>query len=233
MTQHRVVPHAQWLSARRELLAKEKAFTRLRDELSAARRDLPWERVETNYVFEGAAGKTSLADAFGGKSQLVVYHFMFAPDWQEGCKSCSFWADNFNGILPHLAARDVALVAISRAPVERLASFAKRLGWSFPWLSSGGTSFNADYGVSFTAAAQERGDAIYNYAPTATKMSDLPGISVFVKDETGAIFHSYSCYARGLDMVNAAYQFLDLVPKGRDEEGLPHTMSWVRLNDRY
>jgi predicted dithiol-disulfide oxidoreductase (DUF899 family) len=233
MTQHQVVSHAQWISARRQLLAKEKEFTRLRDELSAVRRALPWERVEKDYVFAGITGQVSLADAFAGKSQLVVYHFMFGPDWQEGCKSCSFWADNFNGILPHLAARDVALVAISRAPVERLSTFARRLGWSFPWLSSGGTSFNEDYGVSFTPEALAQEAITYNYAPSSMKMSELPGISVFCKDETGAIYHSYSCYARGLDMLNGAYHYLDLVPKGRDEAGLPHSMSWVKFRDQY
>jgi predicted dithiol-disulfide oxidoreductase (DUF899 family) len=233
MTQHQVVSHAQWISARRQLLAKEKEFTRLRDELSAVRRALPWERVEKDYVFAGITGQVSLADAFAGKNQLVVYHFMFGPDWQEGCKSCSFWADNFNGILPHLAARDVALVAISRAPVERLSTFARRLGWSFPWLSSGGTSFNEDYGVSFTPEALAQEAITYNYAPSSMKMSELPGISVFCKDETGAIYHSYSCYARGLDMLNGAYHYLDLVPKGRDEAGLPHSMSWVKFRDQY
>jgi predicted dithiol-disulfide oxidoreductase (DUF899 family) len=233
MTQHQVVSHSQWISARRQLLAKEKEFTRLRDELSAVRRALPWERVEKDYVFAGITGQVSLADAFAGKSQLVVYHFMFGPDWQEGCKSCSFWADNFNGILPHLAARDVALVAISRAPVERLSTFARRLGWSFPWLSSGGTSFNEDYGVSFTPEALAQEAITYNYAPSSMKMSELPGISVFCKDETGAIYHSYSCYARGLDMLNGAYHYLDLVPKGRDEAGLPHSMSWVKFRDQY
>jgi predicted dithiol-disulfide oxidoreductase (DUF899 family) len=233
MTQHQVVSHAQWISARRQLLAKEKEFTRLRDELSAVRRALPWERVEKDYVFAGITGQVSLADAFAGKSQLVVYHFMFGPDWQEGCKSCSFWADNFNGILPHLAARDVALVAISRAPVERLSTSARRLGWSFPWLSSGGTSFNEDYGVSFTPEALAQEAITYNYAPSSMKMSELPGISVFCKDETGAIYHSYSCYARGLDMLNGAYHYLDLVPKGRDEAGLPYSMSWVKFRDQY
>jgi predicted dithiol-disulfide oxidoreductase (DUF899 family) len=228
----KIVSHADWLEARKQLLAKEKEFTRLRDQLSVQRRDLPWERVEKPYVFDGPAGRETLADLFAGKSQLVVYHFMFAPDWEVGCKSCSFWADNFNGIAPHLAQRDVSLVAISRAPLATLEAFRKRLGWSFKWVSSGDGDFNYDYEVSFTPD-DLAGEVVYNYDRRKTSMSDLPGISVFCKDAGGAIFHTYSCYARGLDMMNGAYHFLDLTPKGRDETGLPHTMAWVRLHDLY
>jgi predicted dithiol-disulfide oxidoreductase (DUF899 family) len=228
----KVVSHADWLEARKQLLAKEKEFTRLRDQLSQQRRDMPWERVEKPYVFDGPAGRQTLADLFAGRSQLVVYHFMFAPDWEVGCKSCSFWADNFNGVAAHLAQRDVSFVAVSRAPLARLEDFKKRLGWSFKWVSSGGTDFNRDYAVSFTPE-DLAGEVTYNYAWQKTTMSDLPGISVFYRDASGAIFHTYSCYARGLDMMNGAYHFLDLTPKGRDEAGLPHTMAWVRLHDLY
>jgi predicted dithiol-disulfide oxidoreductase (DUF899 family) len=233
MTDHQVVTPEQWIEARRRLLAKEKEFTRLRDQLSRARRDLPWVRVAKHYEFDGAEGKQTLAQLFGGRSQLVVYHFMFAPDWEAGCKSCSFWADNFNGIVPHLNQRDVTFVAISRAPLPKLQAFAKRLGWSFKWLSSFGSDFNYDYDVSFKPDDLAGGKATHNYAVNTMNMSDLPGISVFFKDDDGTIFHTYSCYARGIDMLNTAYHYLDLVPKGRDEAGLPHTKAWVRLRDQY
>lgn len=233
MTEHTIVSPAQWATARRALLAKEKEFQKLRDELSAARRDLPWERVETTYVFEGAAGRETLGDLFGHHSQLIVYHFMFAPEWETGCKSCSFWADNFNGITAHLAQRDVALAAVSRAPQAKLAAFARRMGWQFKWVSSAGSAFNYDYGVSFRAEDVANGSARYNDVPYAGSMTDLPGLSVFFKDSDGGLFHTYSTYARGLDPINAAYQLLDLVPKGRDEAGLPATMAWVKLHDLY
>jgi predicted dithiol-disulfide oxidoreductase (DUF899 family) len=233
MEKHKVVAKDAWIAARQQLLAKEKEFTRLRDQLSEQRRALPWERVEKDYVFEGPKGKESLAQLFDGRSQLVVYHFMFAPEAEVPCKSCSFWADNFNGIIAHLNQRDVTFVAISRAPLPKLQAFAKRLGWSFKWLSSGGNDFNYDYNVSFRAGDAGKGGASYNYRPTETTMSDLPGISVFSRDAEGQVFHTYSCYARGLDMMNTAYHYLDLVPKGRDEAGLPHTMSWVKFHDLY
>ncbi|MFO0991437.1 MAG: thioredoxin family protein [Hyphomicrobiales bacterium] len=233
MTHHPVVSHDEWIQSRRELLAKEKQFTALRDELAALRRDLPWERVQKTYEFLGPNGRVTFADIFDGKSQLIVYHFMFSPEAEQPCKSCSFWADGFNNIRPHLAARDVALVAISRAPVEKLSGFARRLGWTFPWYSSGEGDFNYDYGVSFSKDDAEGGRITYNYAPSRMKMRDLPGISVFYKDAAGNIFHSYSCYARGLDMLNPAYQYLDLVPKGRDEDGLSSPMAWVRYRDKY
>jgi predicted dithiol-disulfide oxidoreductase (DUF899 family) len=230
---HTIASPADWLQARTELLAREKAFTKARDELSQARRALPWERVEKNYAFEGPDGRESLADLFAGKSQLIVYHFMFAPEWEAGCKSCSFWADNFNGVAEHLRQRDTQLVAISRAPLEKLAAFKKRMGWDFKWVSSGDTDFNYDYGVSIRQAGPTKAKAVYNYAPLETSMTDLPGFSVFYKDEAGAIFHTYSCYARGLDMMNGAYHLLDLTPKGRDEDQLPFTMSWLKLHDLY
>jgi predicted dithiol-disulfide oxidoreductase (DUF899 family) len=230
---HAVVSHDHWVAARRELLAREKEFTRLRDELSAARRALPWERVERDYLFEGPNGQTTLSDTFEGRSQLIVYHFMYHPDWDAGCKSCSFWADNFNGVVAHLNQRDVTMIAVSRAPLENLCTFANRMGWSFPWFSSSGSEFNYDFGVSFTADQLQREPAAYNYGTTKVSGPELPGISVFSRDETGVVYHTYSTYGRGLDMLNTAYHYLDLVPKGRDEAGLPYPMAWVRLRDQY
>jgi len=236
---HRVVGRDEWLKARKALLAAEKEFTQLRDELSRKRRELPWERVAKRYVFEGPAGRETLEALFEGRSQLIVYHFMFGPDWEVGCKSCSFWADHFDGMLPHLAARDTSLVAISQGPLEKLRAQAERLGWRFKWVSSQGSDFNFDYGVSFHAEDPAHskdpaaGEDSYNYAPRTIASSELPGISVFVKDAGGAVFHSYSCYARGLDMMNGTYQYLDLTPKGRDEAGQPYTMAWVKLHDQY
>ena len=233
MKGHRVVSSEEWLAARRQLLAKEKEFTRLRDQLSQLRRDLPWERVDKAYVFEGPDGETSLAELFGGRSQLIVYHFMFDPGWEAGCPGCSFWADNFDGIYRHLNQRDVTLAAISRAPWARIAPFQRRMGWSFPWVSSAGSDFNFDYRVSFTPEELAIGEVDYNFARHKTNVAELPGISVFFKDRSGKIFRTYSCYARGLDMMNAAYHYLDLVPKGRDEAGLPYTQAWVRHHDNY
>lgn len=233
MQNQQVVSRAEWLVARKAHLAKEKEFTRLRDELSAERRALPWEQVEKAYVFEGPNGQQSLADLFGDKRQLIVYHFMFGPDWDEGCPSCSFWADNFNGIGVHLAHRDTALVAISRAPVERLEAYRQRMGWSFPWFSSLHTDFNQDYQVSFPQEVAQQGEAIYNYRKGGFDGEEAPGISVFYRDAEGTIYHTYSAYARGLDMLNGAYHFLDLTPKGRDEAGLPWPMAWLRRHDQY
>jgi predicted dithiol-disulfide oxidoreductase (DUF899 family) len=236
--QHQVVAHEEWLAARKQLLADEKEFTRLRDQLSQRRRDLPWEAVEKEYVFEGAHGPMTLAELFDGRGQLVVYHAMFDPataspstSWTEdaACQVCSFWADNFNGIVVHLNHRDVTLVAVSRAPYTKIAAYEQRMGWTFPWVSSGKNDFNFDYHVSFTA--QEVAEmADYNYTIQGVG-PELPGVSVFFKDAAGKIFHTYSTYARGLDMVNVAYHYLDLVPKGRDEgDGGP---SWIRRHDEY
>jgi predicted dithiol-disulfide oxidoreductase (DUF899 family) len=234
MDNHKVVSRSEWTDARRRLLAEEKAFTRTRDRLSQQRRDLPWERVDKEYVFEGPSGKESLSQLFAGKSQLIVYHFMFDPSEKEGCKSCSFWADNLNGIVVHLWQRDVTLLAISRAPIDRLEEFKKRMGWTFKWVSSFGTSFNHDYCVSFTPDELATGELYYNYDKRRRPFTgEAPGISVFFKDPRGEVFHTYSCYSRGLDMLNGAYHYLDLVPKGRDEGGLPHPMAWVRHHDRY
>lgn len=230
---HSVVSHEEWLAARTAFLAKEKEFTRLRDELSRQRRTLPWERVGKQYVFDGPNGRETLTELFENRSQLVVYHFMFPPDWDEGCLHCSFWADNFNGIDVHLNHRDVAFVVISRAPLAKIEPFKKRMGWSFKWVSSSSSDFNYDYQASFTPAEVQTGTAFYNYVKTDPGLTDREGISVFHKDENGAVFHTYSCYARGIDMMNAAYHYLDLVPKGRDEEGLEDSQAWVRHHDRY
>ena len=233
MEGHRTVSRDQWIEERRALLAREKEFTRLRDQLSRQRRELPWVRVDKDYVFEGANGKQTLSELFAGRQQLIVYHLMFDPSWEDACSRCSFWADNFNGVLVHLNQRDVTLVAISRAPFAKLAAFQKRMGWSFDWVSSFGNDFNRDYHVSFTPDELEHGEIIYNYAPVKTSMTERPGISVFYKDQAGRIFHTYSCYSRGLDMLNVAYHYLDLTPKGRDEEGLPFPMAWVCYHDAY
>jgi len=233
MNHSKVVSRDEWLAARKQHLKKEKEFTRLRDKLSAERRDLPWVKVEKNYVFDGPKGKETLADLFDGRSQLIVYHFMFGPDWEEGCKSYSFWVDNFNGIPIHLNHRDVTFTAVSRAPLAKINAYKKRMGWSFPWVSSYGSDFNFDYHVSFTPEQIAEGKAYYNYEVRPNTVSDEQGISVFYKNERGEVFHTYSCYARGIDMVNGAYHFLDLVPKGRDEAELPWTMAWVRHHDKY
>jgi predicted dithiol-disulfide oxidoreductase (DUF899 family) len=233
MTDHQLVTPEAWVKARKQLLAKEKEFTRMRDALSQARRDLPWVRVTKSYCFDGPGGKQTLSELFDGRSQLIVYHFMFGPDWESGCKSCSIWADNFNGIVPHLNQRDVTFVAISRAPLAKLSAFAANLGWSFKWLSSFGSDFNFDFNVSFTPEAVAMGSAIYNYAANKMNMEELPGISVFFKNPDGEVFHTYSCYARGLDILNSAYHYLDLVPKGRDEADLSFPMAWVRLRNQY
>ena len=228
-----VVPHAQWISARKELLTVEKEFTRLRDELSAQRRDLPWEKVEKKYVFDGPKGKETLSDLFGGSSQLIVYHFMLGPDWKEGCPSCSFLADHFNPSVVHLAARDVAFAAVSRATLPEIEAFKKRMGWQFKWVSSFGTDFNSDYQVSTSKEEIGKGKVYYNYALTEFPSEERPGASVFYKNEAGEVFHTYSTYGRGLDILIGAYNWIDLTPKGRSEKGLSHSMAWVRHHDRY
>lgn len=233
MQNHKVVSHHEWLTVRKQLLLTEKEFTRARDRLSQQRRDLPWERVEKQYVFDGPAGRESLSQLFDGRSQLVVYHFMYGPSWEEGCKSCSFWADNFNGIIVHLNQRDVTMVAVSKAPLPQLQAFKQRMGWSFKWVSSFACDFNEDYQVSFAPEQLKNGEVYYNYANGSFPSEEAPGISVFYKDAEGSIFHTYSCYGRGLDMLNGAYHYLDLVPKGRDEAELPYTMAWLRLHDEY
>ena len=233
MQNHKVVSREEWLAARKAHLAKEKEFTRLRDQLSQQRRDLPWVRVEKEYTFDGPDGRETLSGLFAGRSQLLVYHFMFHPSWDEGCKSCSFWADNFNGVTVHLNHRDVTMVAVSKAPLAQLEAFKRRMGWNFKWVSSFGNDFNRDYHVSFTPEEMEKGEMYYNYEMRKFPQEEGPGISVFYKDTAGDIFHTYSCYARGLDMVNGAYHYLDLVPKGRDEADLSYPQAWVRHHDKY
>lgn len=217
----------------RSLPCNRTGSTRARERLGEERRALPWVKVDKAYVFDGPAGKQTLADLFAGRSQLVAQHFMFAPGWSEGCKSCSFWADGFERMIPHLAARDTTLVAISRAPLEKLAAFKARMGWTFGWLSSGQSDFNFDYAVSFTPEQLASGAKVYNFETSGFGVEEAPGISVFYRDETGNVFHTYSCFARGLDMMNAAYHYLDLTPLGRHEEGLPYPMDWLRLRDAY
>jgi predicted dithiol-disulfide oxidoreductase (DUF899 family) len=229
----KVVSQADWLAARKELLKKEKEFTRLRDQLSRQRRELPWEAVEKRYVFDGPKGKQTLGDLFGGKSQLIVYHFMFGPGWKEGCPSCSFLADTFDGAAVHLAQRDVNFVVVSRATLPEIEAFKKRMGWRFNWVSSSGSDFNFDYHVSFSKDDKAKGKVYYNYDMTDFPSEEAPGTSVFYKNEAGEIFHTYSSYARGLDILLCAYNYLDLTPKGRDEDSLAHPMAWVRHHDRY
>ena len=231
LTDHKIASHSEWLTARRDLLAKEKEFTQLRDELSRRRRDLPWEKVEKPYGFDTAQGKQRLAELFGKRSQLLIYHFMLGPGWQEGCKSCSYLADHFDGMAVHLANRDVTLTVVSRAPIEEIERFKNRMGWKFRWVSSYGTDFNFDYRVSFTKDEMSRGEVDYNYGLQKFPSEEAPGASVFYKDAAGEVFHTYSCYARGLDILVGTYNFLDLVPRGRDEG--TNTMAWVRHHDRY
>lgn len=228
---HAVVPHEQWLAARTDFLAKEKEFIKLRDELSRQRRELPWELVEKEYEFEGPDGKQQLGELFDGRSQLIVYHFMFDPSWDAGCRHCSFWADSFNGVIVHLNQRDVTMLAISQAPYEKLAAYEKRMGWSFKWLSSFGTDFNFDYHVSFTPEGVAAKKAFHNFAVHDPQGAQQAGISVFYKDPTNSVFHTYSAYARGIDLMNTAYNYLDLAPKGRDEGS--RRQYWVRRHDEY
>ena len=231
MEHNPVVSRDQWLVARQALLAKEKEFTRARDKLAGERRALPWVKVEKSYVFEGPNGKETLADLFDGRSQLVVYHFMFGPDWKAGCPHCSHWADSFNGAIVHLNHRDVTMVAVSRAPYAKLAAYRQRMGWGFKWVSSSETDFNFDYQASFTPDEIERKDALYNFTRGDPHSSEREGVSVFFKDPAGTVFHTYSAYARGIDPLSVDYQYLDLVPKGRDEgDRGPY---WVRRHDEY
>jgi predicted dithiol-disulfide oxidoreductase (DUF899 family) len=233
MEPHKIVPHDEWLAARKAYLAEEKAFSRARDALSKKRRELPWEKIDKSYVFDGPDGKETLGDLFAGKSQLIVYHFMLGPDWEQGCPSCSFLADHFDGAVVHLAQRDVSFVVVSRAPLHQIERFKRRMGWHFKWVSSFGGDFNYDYQVSATPEETASGQATYNYELTTFPSEERPGASVFYKNEAGEVFHTYSTYGRGLDILIGAYNFLDLAPKGRDEEGLAYGMAWVRHHDRY
>jgi len=225
----KIATRSEWLAARTALLDAEKEFTRRRDALSAKRRAMPWVKIDTDYVFDTPTGQMTLADLFAGRSQLVVYHFMFAPNAEWGCKSCAFWADHFDGEIPHLKARDTSFVAISRAQVGKLQRQAKRLGWKFPWVSSGGTTFNYDFAVSFERPSDP--DTVYNYVKTPVPHPDMPGFSVFIRGTDGAIYHTYSTFSRGIDLNNGAYNVLDMTPKGRDEGA--RIMHWVRFHDEY
>jgi len=231
---HTIVSQHEWIKARKELLTIEKEFTCARDQLNQKRRELPWVLVDKGYVFDGPKGKETLSELFNGKSQLIVYHFMFGPDWEAGCPSCSFWADNFNNIIIHLNQRDVSMIAISRAPYNKISEYQKRMGWSFHWVSSFDNDFNFDYHVSFTLEDLAKKEVFYNYVLQDTGVSDKEGISVFYRNPSGQIFHTYSTFERGIDDFNAAYHYLDIVPKGRDEEG-GHAFPqyWVRRHDEY
>ncbi len=227
-----IVPADQWLTARREFLREEKDFSRLRDRLAAHRRELPWTKIDHEYAFDSTSGRVTLAELFEGRSQLIVYHFMLGPGWEEGCRGCSFVSDHFDGAIPHLNARDVSFTAVSRAPLDEILRFKSRMGWHFPWVSSHGTCFNRDFGVSFTAGEIAAGHADYNFGVNDIGAEEMPGLTVFARGPDGAVCRTYSTYARGLDLLIGAYNLLDLVPKGRDED--PEApMSWVRLHDRY
>lgn len=234
MEPHKIVSREEWLVARKAHLVREKAFTKARDELSRERRELPWVKVDKSYVFDGPHGKETLADLFGGRSQLIIKHFMLGPDWSEGCVGCSFGADNVEGALQHIEQHDVAYVAVSRAPLAKIEAFKKRMGWHFKWVSSYGSDFNYDYHVSFTPEQLAKGEIDYNYAMQKIDSDELPGNSVFYKDEAGNIFHTYSTYARGGEASLAAYALLDMTPKGRNETGPGHNLGdWVRHHDKY
>ena len=233
MQPHKIVPHDQWIAARKTYLAEEKAFSRARDALAKKRRELPWEKVEKKYAFDTPKGQETLADLFAGKSQLIIYHFMLGPDWEAGCPSCSLLADHFDGSVIHLAQRDVSFVVVSRAPLTQIEKFKVRMGWRFKWVSSFGSDFNNDYQVSASPEEKAAGTVMYNYELTTFPSEERPGASVFTRNGAGEVFHTYSTYGRGLDILIGAYNFLDLAPKGRDEDGLSYGMAWVRHHDRY
>jgi predicted dithiol-disulfide oxidoreductase (DUF899 family) len=229
---HRVVSRDQWLKERIALLAEEKEFTRKRDALASKVRELPWVKVDKPYTFDAPTGKASLADLFCGKSQLVVYHFMFDPTWSQGCKSCSFIADHYNGIVVHLAHRDISFVTVSKAPLEKIEAFRTRMGWTFPWVSGANNDFGHDFGVSFTDEELADPNTVYNYTGKPYPIRELPGLSVFAKDAKGDIYHTYSVFARGLEDLLTAYRYIDITPKGRDEAETGG-MGWLRHHDRY
>jgi predicted dithiol-disulfide oxidoreductase (DUF899 family) len=233
MTRHATVSQQEWIKARKELLRKEKELTQLRDELAQQRRNLPWTRIDKTYVFDDGQGKRSLAELFGPHSQLIVYHFMFDPAWSEGCKSCSLVADHYDPLIVHLAHRDVSMVTVSLAPIEKLLSFKHRMGWNFEWVSSLGSEFNRDFYVTFTPEELAQKTANYNYDYKPFPVTEAPGVSVFVKDDNSQVFHTYSSYARGLESILGIYSLLDFVPKGRGEDDLTYPMEWIRHRDRY
>jgi predicted dithiol-disulfide oxidoreductase (DUF899 family) len=230
--EHRVVSQNEWLRARKSLLVKEKRFSRLRDQLNQQRRALPWVKIEKEYVFDTTDGKQTLADLFGRKSQLIVYHFMFGPGWKEGCAHCSFWADHYDSVNFHIGQRDTTLVVVSRAPLKEIEPFKKRMGWRFKWASSFHTDFNFDFYVSFTEQQLRSGKVFYNYANEPMGIDEREGVSAFYRDSKGEVYHTYSAYARGIDLLNTTYNFLDLTAKGRDENP-DSTQDWVRYHDRY
>jgi predicted dithiol-disulfide oxidoreductase (DUF899 family) len=230
--EHKVVTQKEWLSARKRLLVKEKKFSRERDRLNEQRRALPWVKVEKEYVFDSPEGKLTLAELFGGKSQLVTYHFMFGPGWGEGCPHCSFWADHFDSVNHHLGQRDTTLVVVSRAPLKEIQPFKKRMGWRFKWVSSHQNDFNFDFHVSFTPEEIRRGELFYNYDTVEMDIDEREGVSTFYKDNRGEVYHTYSSYARGIDLLNPTYNLLDLTAKGRDENP-EHPQDWVRYHDQY
>lgn len=232
-TEHNVVSQDAYVEARQKLLAAERQLTKQREELARQRRALPWVRIDKPYRFDSAEGSSCLTDLFEGKSQLLIYHIMFAPDWDAACKSCSFWADSFDGMVPHLKARDVSFAAISRAPLPKLQAYAQRLGWRFRWVSAQSSDFNFDFGVSFTPQQVQAGTGVYNYGVSKAESTDMPGYSVFYRDDAGAVFYTYSTFGRGIELLNPVYQALDLVPKGRDEAGFDFPMSWVKRHDEY
>lgn len=233
MTEHRIVDHDEWLARRKAFLVREKEFNRARDELSAARRELPWERVNKKYTFQTIEGPRTLAELFDGRRQLLVYHFMFGPDWEVGCPSCSLLADSFERNIIHLAQRDITMLAVSRAPLEKLEAYKRRMGWTFSWASSYGSDFNWDYDVSFRPEDLAKNDVDYNYVRGAFPSDEGPGLSAFYRDDDGAVYHTYSTFARGLDMFIGAYHLMDVAPLGRDEDKLEYTMAWVRRRDEY
>jgi predicted dithiol-disulfide oxidoreductase (DUF899 family) len=237
---HRVVSGDQWIAARKALLAREKELTRLRDRIAGERRALPWVRLDKSYVFDAPEGRRTLPELFEGRRQLLVQHFMLAPGWEQGCPSCSFMADHSDGMTAHLANRDVTLVAVSRAPLSEIERFRRRMGWEFRWVSSHGSDFNYDFRVSFTPDELAKGEVSYNYGTwrfpreeVPFPSGELPGVSVFYKDDAGEVFHTYSTYGRGVEVMMGTYNLLDLTPKGRDERDVDYKMEWVRHHDRY
>ena len=233
LNNHKIVSQSEWMESRKDLLTKEKEFTILRDQLNQKRRDLPWVQVDKDYVFDGPTGKQTLSELFDGRSQLIVYHFMYDPSWNAGCPSCSFWADNFDGICIHLNQRDVTMMAVSRAPYNKIDTYKKRMGWKFKWVSSYNTDFNYDYHISFTSEELAKNKVFYNYIDQVNPGKEREGVSIFYKNSSGKIFHTYSTYARGIDILNTAYNYLDLVPKGRDEIGHEFPQYWVCRHDEY
>jgi predicted dithiol-disulfide oxidoreductase (DUF899 family) len=230
---HPLASREAWLTERKKLLAREKEVLRLQDELARERRTLPWVRIDKAYVFDTPDGPRSLAELFDGRSQLLVQHFMFAPGWEQGCASCSYMADHSDGMTAHLAQRDISFVATSRAPLAEIERFRQRMGWRFRWVSSYGSDFNRDFHVSFAPEQRSGGEVYYNYGMRAFPQEEAPGVSAFCRDAAGGVFHTYSTYGRGVEVMMGSYRMMDLTPKGRDEDALPYTMAWVRHHDRY